>query len=71
MASKLGNDLPVFINVRKRIGLLLASCLLRNFTQVKVKEVYLRVDFTSLKTLSFSQKNAIVKIDIGFNKAIN
>ena len=71
MTSKLGNDLPVVINVRKRVDLLFASGLLHNFTQVKVKEVCLRVDFTSLKTLSFSLKNVIVKINIDINKAIN
>ena len=41
MPSKLGNALPLFINVRKWIGLLLTSSLLHNFTQVKVKEACL------------------------------
>ena len=41
MPSKLGNALPLFINVRKRVDSPFISGLLRNFTQVKVKEVCL------------------------------
>ena len=41
MHSKLGNALPLFINVRKWVGSLFNSGLFYNFTQVKVKELCL------------------------------
>ena len=37
MPSKLENPLPLFISVRKWVGLVLTSGLTFNFTQVKVK----------------------------------
>ena len=45
MPSKLGNALPLFINVRKWVGSLLTLDLLNNLTQVKVMPH--RRDFTS------------------------
>ena len=62
MPSKLENALPLFISVRKWVGLVLTSGLTFNFTHVKVtgrhasqSELYI------LKKLS-SLKNVIVKL---------
>ena len=63
MSSKLGNVLPIFINIRKWVGLLFNSGLLHKFTQVKVKEVCLTEWTLNLKKkLSFSLKSTIVKL---------
>ena len=66
MLSKLGIALPLFINgfiQECQVGSLFTSGLLHNFTQVKVKEVCL-TEWTLhfFKKLSFSLKNAIVKL---------
>ena len=63
--SKLGNALPLSINVWKWVPVHFKS-FTYNFTQVKVKEVGIphRVNVTSLKKLSFSLKNAVLKLSL-------
>ena len=67
MPSNLENALPLFISVRKWVGLVLTSGLTFNFTQVKVKDRHASqrhlYEYRTLyvKKLS-SLKNVIVKL---------
>ena len=62
MPSKLENPLPLFISVRKWVGLVLTSGLTFNFNQVKVKGRHAsQSELYILKKLS-SLKNVILKL---------
>ena len=65
MQSKLGNVLLLLINIvikERQVGSLFTSGLLYNFTQVKVKYVYLTEWNLHLKKIALSLKNAIAKL---------
>ena len=70
MPPKLGNTLPLFINIRKWVGSLFTSCLLHYLTQVKVKEVCLTEWTLHLKKISFLFKNANMKMKVRIIVAI-
>ena len=69
MPAKLENALPLFISVRKWVGLLLTSGLTFNFTQVKVKGRHaLQSELYILKKNILTQKrNFEVSIIIAMN----
>ena len=57
MPSKLGNTVPLFISVRKWVGLVLTSGLTFIFTQVKVKGRYAsQSELYILKEIILTQK---------------
>ena len=56
MPCKLGNALPLCINVTKWVGSLFTSGILHNVAQVKVKEVYLTDWTLRLKKSILTQK---------------
>ena len=57
MSSKLENALPLFISVRKWVGLVLTSGLTSIFTQVKVKGRYAsQSELYILKKIILTQK---------------
>ena len=64
MHSKLGNALPLFINVRKWVDSLLISGLLHNFTQVKGKEVCLTEWNLHLKKIILLTQKCYCEFDI-------
>ena len=72
MPSKLGNVLPLFINVKKCVGSLFTSHLLNDLTEGKVKDVCLTELILHLKRFySSHSKNTIVKIKVAIIVAIN